>query len=105
MTTQLPFFRFLPNATRIGIVPPATSTIWPARFLGCVSRLALVSASNRRAAARITSKTPWNGSGQLGRTKSPETAVAQSAVRFIASIFGWCTLQSPLIVDIDRPVF
>jgi hypothetical protein len=58
MATRLRFFVFRPNVTRIGIVVLATSTICVARFLGCISRLALVSASNRDPATRIAGKTP-----------------------------------------------
>jgi hypothetical protein len=67
VTTRLRFFLFLPNATRIRIAIPTICLAW---FLGSVSRLPLVSASNRGTAARIASKTPWHGSGPLGRTKS-----------------------------------
>jgi hypothetical protein len=72
MTIRLQFFLFLPNATKIGIAPPATSAICLARFLGCFSRLPFISASNRSTAARIATKTLWNESGRSNAPRAAE---------------------------------
>jgi hypothetical protein len=103
MTTRLRSFVFFPKATRIRIAPPTTSTICLARFFGSVSRLFLVSASNRGTAARIASTTPRNETGPLGRTKSRGSAAAHSVGRFIPCGFGGRTLQSQLLTNIYRP--